>query len=141
MYVSGLRPLSLGIPMSTIAKICRETGRHDVLLAIEEVDRREPGRPSKDELIDADGINYRPDNERQRTSGKLLSRLKREQPDLLNSVLSGDKTIHAACVEAGIRKKEYRLPQDPEAAAAYLLKRVNKQWIAQFLDALSDHEA
>ena len=62
----------LGIPMSTIAKICRETGTPDVLLAIEEVGRREPGRPSKDEAIGGDATNYKADNERQRTWGALL---------------------------------------------------------------------
>jgi hypothetical protein len=94
----------LGIPMSTIAKICRETGRHDVLLAIEEVDRMEPHRPKEDKETPTNGRGYV--ENAYNSSAKLLSRLKREQPVLLDAVFKGDKTIHAACVEAGFRKRE-----------------------------------
>ena len=72
MSVATEWPEGLGIPMSTIAKICRETGPPDVLLAIEGVDRREPGRPSKDEEIEVANLNYKADNERQRRWGALL---------------------------------------------------------------------
>jgi hypothetical protein len=72
----------------------------------------------------------------------LTDRLRTRHPDIFEKLERGEyRSIHAAAVDAGICRREYRLPQDPEAAAAYLLKRVDKQWIAQFVDALNDHEA
>ena len=86
-----------------------------MLLAIEEVDKKEHGGDRKSASIkNAAGIldKSSSDGVRQRTSGKLLSRLKREQPELLDAVLKGDKTIHAACVEAGFRRKEVNTAAD-----------------------------
>jgi hypothetical protein len=98
-------PEGLGISMSTIAKICRESGRHDVLLAIEEVDRREHGGDRKSDRI-KNAVGILDSDVSWKSSGKLLSRLKQQQLALLDAVLSGDKTIHAACVEACFRRKE-----------------------------------
>ena len=71
MLVATEGPEGLGIPMSTIAKICRETGPPDVLLAIEGVDRREPGRPSKDEVIGGDATNYKADKQQLKKAYKI----------------------------------------------------------------------
>ena len=58
-----------------------------------------------------------------------LARLKRDRPDLLERVKSGELSPHAAAVEAGFRKKTFTIPADPQKAAAALRRHFDDaQW-------------
>ena len=53
----------------------------------------------------------------------ILSRLKRDRPDLARQVIDGAISAHAAAIEAGIRKRMKSLPIDsPDAAIGALLR-------------------
>jgi hypothetical protein len=65
-----------------------------------------------------------------------LARLKRDRPDLLDRVKSGELSANAAAIEAGFRVKSISVPLDVDRAAATLKRHFNGQ-LQQLIDALS----
>ena len=70
------------------------------------------------------------------SSTYALRKLRKSRPDLHADVLEGALSPHAAMVEAGFRKRYLQLPDDPQAAALYLLGNKDASWLLAFVAAL-----
>lgn len=69
----------------------------------------------------------------------LASRIARDRPDIHEKMKAGEyRSVRSAAVEAGIIKPELRAPDDPAKLAAYLLKKWDRDRIADLLRALAD---
>jgi hypothetical protein len=55
------------------------------------------------------------------------SRLKRECPDQFKRVEAGELSIHAAAIEAGLRKCTFTIPDDVEKAVDALIKHFGRR--------------
>ena len=88
------------------------------------------------------GNNYNLDiTDRGTDSTYLTARIARDRPDILDGMKAGKyRSVRAAAIDAGIidpeKSKRFQLPTDPEAAARYLIARVDSDWLASFLIAL-----
>lgn len=69
---------------------------------------------------------------------RALLRLGEQRPDLHAQVLAGTKSAHAACVEAGFRRRTITVPVDVERAVATLRRHFSADEIAQMVRLLGD---
>lgn len=65
-----------------------------------------------------------------------MRRLERDHPELAQRVRLGELSPFAAANQAGFRKRRFQLPDEPQAAARYLAKRVDKEWVLCLVDEL-----
>lgn len=72
------------------------------------------------------------------TVERALLRLGEQRPDLHAQVLAGAKSAHAACVEAGFRRRTITVPVDVERAVATLRRHFSADEIAQMVRLLGD---
>jgi hypothetical protein len=98
----------------TLKDLCRRDVRAQE--AIDRATQREGGRPPKT----LDNIQGFPSGTSQSVA---LRRLRKDRPDLLQRVLDGELSAHAAAVEAGYRHRTLNIrADDPEHAARTLRK-------------------
>lgn len=72
------------------------------------------------------------------TSSYVASRLKRERPDLIEKVASGEiKSMRAAAIQAGFVKKSVQLPADPKGIARGLKRHLTELEVAYLIALLS----
>jgi hypothetical protein len=65
----------------------------------------------------------------------LIARLKRDNPQLAESVIRGELTAHAAALAAGFRKPTKSIPVDsPESAVRALLRVFNSPGVGDLVD-------
>ena len=67
-----------------------------------------------------------------------LRRLKKQAPELLERVKAGEMAPHRALIQAGIRKPVIQVKDDPEALAAYLLRKWDRARVAELLAKLAE---
>ena len=67
---------------------------------------------------------------------RSLRRLRSSRPDLHAQVIAGEKSPHAAMVEAGFRKRTLTVPLEVEDAARILARHFD---VAALIDALARH--
>lgn len=83
-----------------------------------------------------------PDVQVERPTGNAVNyallRLGAQRPDLHAEVLAGVKSAHAACVEAGFRRRTITVPVDVERAAATLRRHFTSDEIAEIVRLLGD---
>lgn len=72
---------------------------------------------------------------------RALLRLSAQRPDLHAEVLAGTKSAHAACVEAGFRRRTITVPVDVERAAATLRRHFTSDEIARIVRLLDYEES
>jgi hypothetical protein len=65
-----------------------------------------------------------------------IAGLRRDRPDLMRWVESGELTAHAAAVKAGFIGQSIRVPDDPHKAAQRLRQRFQGQRLRQLIDEL-----
>lgn len=109
----------LGASMELIDRIVG-TSDPDLLRMLREAKKGKPGRPRKgtEKAHESSGISRDMDAED-------ADRLAREAPDEYEAVKRGEKTIHAAAVAAGIRRRRMSVRlDDPESAARTLCKHM-----------------
>jgi hypothetical protein len=85
----------------------------------------------QDERIITDIIsnNQKPERNEDHGTGRTyaLRRLRKDRPDLHEQVVNGDKTPHAAMIEAGFRKKTMTLPTGIGDLAATLVRKLTPE--------------
>jgi hypothetical protein len=83
-------------------------------------DKKEPGKrgPKPKDVINGDSIKY----EQGTTNANILRRLARDNPELLDEIESGELSINAAAIKAGIRKK----PSNAEICVKAFRKAENR---------------
>jgi hypothetical protein len=69
--------------------------------------RRPPGRPKT--VYNANANVHNSGRPSGNSAAAALRRLERQRPDLLDRVLAGELSAHAAMIEAGFRKRSERL--------------------------------
>jgi hypothetical protein len=58
-----------------------------------------------------------------------LRRLRKDRPDLHAAVIDGELSTHAACVQAGFRRKTFTIPRDTVKAVQALVRNFNaNEW-------------
>lgn len=116
------QPVSL--PEAIKQALLAHGGNHNPKGRNQYSDNSESGQGSVTTLTTQDrGANYN------------IRRLNRDNPELANRVMAGELSPDAAAVEAGFRKRRFRLPDDPYAAGRYLAERVDREWFDALIDA------
>ena len=103
----------LGASMELIDRIVG-TSDPDLLRMLREAKKGKPGRPRKGEKMEGDSPSIK---HGLGESGPAVDRLAREAPDEYEAVERGEKTIHAAAVAAGIRKRRISIRLDDPVSA------------------------
>jgi hypothetical protein len=67
---------------------------------------------------------------------QALRKLRKDRPDLHEQVIKGEKTPHAAMVEAGFRKRSITVPLDTEQAARTLLRNFTQEQLLEVIALL-----
>jgi len=101
----------LGASMELIDRIVG-TSDPDLLRMLREAKKGKPGRPRKGEEKGSDSDPISKDG-----ADAAADRLAREAPEEYEAVRRGEKTIHAAAVAAGIRKRRISIRLDDPASA------------------------
>lgn len=102
----------LGASMELIDRIVG-TSDPDLLRMLREAKKGKPGRPRKDTENGEDSTPISKGED----STLTADRLAREAPEEYEAVRRGEKTIHAAAVAAGIRKRRISIRLDDPASA------------------------
>lgn len=151
----------LGITWNTLQNLCRD--HIEARDAIAREVQREPGRPTVGDAPmtsterwrrsqgttneTVDNVNSfvgadAPELQVERPTGNAVNyallRLGEQRPDLHAQVLAGTKSAHAACVEAGFRRRTITVPVDVERAAATLRRHFTSDEIAEIVRLLGD---
>lgn len=151
----------LGIAWNTLQSLCRD--HIEARDAIAREVQREPGRPTVGDapmtsterwrrsqgttnetvynvhgFVGTDAPAVQIERPAGNTVERALLRLGEERPDLHAEVLAGVKSAHAACVEAGFRRRTITVPVDVERAAATLRRHFTSDEIAKIVRLLGD---
>lgn len=111
----------LGADMALIERIVG-TADPDLLRLLRDANKGKPGRPRNDAKNSVDSTGISDGAER---SDLTAQRLAIEAPDEYAAVQRGEKSIHAAAISAGIRKRRIPVRLDsPESAAETLRKHM-----------------
>jgi len=136
-YVTDNLPTGLGTTIRFLKNLCRDDV--EALAAIDKATKREPGdgknQYTKQECL-VDIIN-----EAERPTGTsrdyAIRRLRKDRPDLLEKVIAGQLSAHAAAVEAGHRKK----PTPAEVCVRSFRKAENRlEAVKLIISELEPHE-
>ena len=111
----------LGADMALIERIVG-TGDPDLLRLLREANKGKPGRPRNGAEKSVESTDISDGAER---SDLTAQRLAVEAPDEYEAVKRGEKSIHAAAISAGIRRRRIPVRLDsPESAAETLRKHM-----------------
>jgi hypothetical protein len=135
-FIEAQPPHGVGLSMETTARLLDESAAkaaaEKVRTAIN-ADRPQanPHGTNQFGLSDTKSTTEQPD------SAYLVSRLKRDDPQLAADVVEGKLTPNAAAVKAGIRHKYARIrTDDPERAVAKLLEHYDRDAVLKALGAV-----
>lgn len=105
-FVTASYPHGMGMKLDQLKALCRD--RPDAVDAIDRVCQQPIG-------VNQHTDNIRPQDPVSKKGGTSieygLRRLRKDRPDLHQRVLAKEMSVHAACVEAGFRKKPTALEQ------------------------------
>lgn len=107
----------LGASMELIDRIVG-TDDPDLLRMLREAKKGRPGRPKKGEKKGSESEPISKDG-----ADAAADRLARDAPEEYEAVRRGEKTIHAAAVDAGIRKRRIPIRLDDAESAARTLRK------------------
>lgn len=68
-----------------------------------------------------------------------LRRLSVQAPEAYKLVVSGEKSVNRAMIEAGLRVEEFTIPVEPEKAARRILKRFKGEDLVALVRGLASH--
>lgn len=127
-------PQGLGTQMKTIQKLCAED--LEILELLEQIKtKRFWGGDRKSEVFKVDIINF--EKAKKGTSVEYsLKRLRKQRPDLHQSVLAGKISVHQAMIKAGFRKPKFQITKDLEKIVEFIKKEFNQSEIAYLLEKL-----
>jgi len=128
-FVSTAPLKGLGVDMELIERIVG-TGDPELLRLIRDAQRVGSGNPKP---LESNGL------QRGQASGYTADRLAHEAPDQYAAVKSGDLSINAAAVMAGIRPRRISVRLDRPASIAQTLRRhLTPEQVAELRDLLND---
>lgn len=127
-FIQTPPPKGLGTNFEAIWRICSDD---PVLLdLLDRAVQREPGSPGKNHSIAAE-VNDNKSDKLKRPSGTSkqagLRQLRKKNPELHAKVLTGELTVNAAMVQAGLRLKQVTIFVNPERASQKLRQTFNTE--------------
>lgn len=102
------------------------------------VDSSEPEPPATLPFSPGKPRDYTREAPTGNSTSYALRRLSKDAPELLERVRAGELSPNAAMVRAGLRKPHLQVKDDPEALAAYLLRKWDRERIAALLRSLAE---
>lgn len=123
-------PEGLGTTVELVLRICG--GDEEAQSLIEAATLRPDGRPKTVSNVNSYPLARPVGN----TAQQALRQLRTHRPDLLERVVTGDLSPHAAAVEAGFRRKVVQIDVDPERAAVQLARHFGGVELDRLIDAL-----
>jgi hypothetical protein len=137
-YVTDNLPTGLGTTIRFLKNLCRDDA--EALEAIDRATQREPGA-GKNQHANQDCL-FDNVQEAEAPTGNsrdaAIRRLRKDRPDLLEKVVAGQLSAHAAAVEAGHRKK----PTHAESCVKSFHKAEDRMnTLRQIIDTIELHEA
>ncbi|GMU54983.1 MAG: hypothetical protein AMXMBFR33_41290 [Candidatus Xenobia bacterium] len=152
-FVDALPLEGLGSSMAQLRDLCRRDP--EALDLLDKVTQRIGGRPAKEEPTEPYAEEAGPRETFDSVKGfpevapvalaptgnscaAALRRLRKDRPDLHAEVLAGNKSPHAAMVEAGFRRKSISLPRDPERMAQAIERVFSLEDMKCLVDSLVD---
>jgi hypothetical protein len=131
-FVVAEPPRGLHTKIEIIRSVCRDTP-YALDLVDQALQRDAPVNQHDKPVNNGDGLQ-RPRGNARRAA---LRRLREQRPDLHAEVLAGDKTAHAAMIEAGFRQRTMTVPVDPERAAATIERHFTRAQVRQLVKRLT----
>lgn len=130
-FVSDFPPEGLGTNMNVLMSLCRfhnDIEAVDLLASV----TGDQGNPTGNNQYSGNHNNVMvssPGAKQGNSAAYTLRRLSKDFPAIHDRVLAGELSPHRAAIEAGFRQRTFQVPTDAEAAAAYLAKRVDEEWM------------
>ena len=128
-FVTGELPQGLDTDIDTIKRLCEKDKE-----ALDLIDRaiQNPNggdRKSTDyiSVYDIHTDNTHTDRPAGTSAAASIRRLRKDRPDLHQSVIAGDLSPHAAAIQAGFRRRTFTVPVDVAAAARAIAKHFTKE--------------
>ena len=139
-FVAAHPPEGLGTALGQVKAFCVDKdGNKDLRLLdlVDQATRGETGRPKKETVYNI----HDKDRPAGTSASAALRRLRSHAPDLHTEVLAGNLSPHAACIQAGFRKKTATIPLEPQSAARALIRRFSDDELAQLAQLINSHLA
>jgi UDP-N-acetylmuramoylalanine-D-glutamate ligase len=137
-YVTDNLPTGLGTTIRFLKNLCRDDD--EALEAIDAATKHKPGggknqHTKQNSLVDNINEATRPTGT---SRDAAIRRLRKDRPDLLEKVIAGQLSAHAAACEAGFRKK----PSAAEKCVKEFRKAENRMEVLRMIASeLEPHEA
>lgn len=135
-FVAAPPYAGLGTTMEVVKNLCRD---NNLLPGYDAATQRPDGRPHKTTVNNVHGYQKPEGNSAQRAVRQLRQRAEAGDEHvaaLYAAVLAGEKSPHAAVVEAGLRKKTATVPVDPIGVANWARRTFTAEQIAELVEAL-----
>ena len=137
-FVTTDPPRGLGLTLKKLRKFIE-----DDVKALDKYDRaiqRKDGEHEGNQYTKRVGThdNIMIPNQQGTSETYALRRLRAHRPDLHGQVLEGEKSAHAAMVEAGFRKRTFQAHMQPEAIARGILRHFEQDDIDAIIQILED---
>jgi hypothetical protein len=142
-FITSPPPKGVGADVDTLKRLCHEDT--EAFNLIVELTTGKPGNPTgRNQHTPEIGIhsirmNSSVDDKPaiQGTTREYgLRRLRKDAPELHAEVLAGNKTVHQAMLEAGLRRKTASFPLDPDGAARAIIRHFEYDDLLALVDLL-----
>lgn len=132
------RPTVGDAPMTSTERTRRERAKEG---SVKQIERWDETLYNVQGFVPLDAPEVQVEPPTGNTVERALLRLSAQRPDLHAEVLAGAKSAHAACVEAGFRRRTITVPLDVERAAATLRRHFTSDEIARMVRLLDYEES
>lgn len=149
-FIQDYAPEGLHTKPDVLMKICQSYGDMEAVDLLAQASAGKPGGNNNPnglggksgktlDIVNVDIINIDKEIKDRPTgtsSAATMRRLAKDFPAFHEQVLAGELTPNAAAREAGFRRRNLQIPDDPVEAAQYFLRRKDAGWIATMVDVL-----
>lgn len=136
-------PCGMGATIDDLRRLC--SNRNDILTLIDETLVRPVGRPQTQEIFEEEILyNVQDKKTTKAPTGNSkeagLRRLRTKSPKLHEEVVKGTKSVHAACVEAGFRKRTSQIKKAQDAVKNMTQDEFEefKKWLEEYTGDTDD---
>jgi len=137
-YVTDNLPTGLGTTIRFLKNLCRDDT--EAIKAIDQAIQKKPGGGKNQHTMQKCFVDNIHEAERPTGTSRdaAIRRLRKDRPDLLEKVIAGQLSAHAAALEAGHRKK----PTPAEICVKAFRKAEDRMnTLRQIIDAIEPYEA
>ena len=140
-FVEAYPPEGLHTTIQLLIHICNDFGDMEAVSLISMESAGTAGAPTGNANASKTNVDIVHNcSELERPSGNstpaTMRRLAKRNPALLAQVVAGEMSPNAAAVQAGFRKKNLQVPDDPTRAAQWFRSHKDEGWIGTFVNEL-----